>query len=288
MFYKKKYHTGSTTMFAVILFLSLISCEELIRYDLDIEAEKNIVVEGMFTTESKTHIINLSYTSNLFNAGTPEAVTGAELNITDGEIVYNLSERPEGRYATDPEVFAEVGKTYTLNIRLPDGREYSASETVRPGMEIDSIKQSYRAKDFYSDSYGFNVLVYGQESVSPGDYYMYYLYVNNRLYTDTLTEVFFISDEFVNGMYVSDFPMYHIKEEDISDTYTSVRLDAFSIPKQYYEFLSALRIETSSFGSPWDGPPANIKNNISNGARGYFLVADVKRASRYFFPFTEN
>ncbi len=59
----------------------------------------------------------------------------------------------------------------------------------------------------------------------------------------------------------------------------------YSISKAYYEFLSALMVETIWRGSPWDGPPANIPGNVSNGGNGFFRASDVKRKDRIFSSF---
>jgi hypothetical protein len=57
-----------------------------------------------------------------------------------------------------------------------------------------------------------------------------------------------------------------------------------SISKAYYDFLTALMIETVWRGTPWDGPPANIPGNISNGGKGFFRASAVTRKSNIFFP----
>ena len=113
---------------------------------------------------------------------------------------------------------------------------------------------------------------------------MYLLYLDDVLYSDTITEVSFVSDEFVNGNYVHDFVIYRIGEADLINSPTLVTVEMYSISKQYYDFMTALMLETAWRGSPWDGPPANIPGNISNDAQGYFLAADVKRSDRDFVP----
>ena len=113
---------------------------------------------------------------------------------------------------------------------------------------------------------------------------MYLLYLDQVLYSDTITEVSFVSDEFVNGSYVHDFAIYRIREADLVDNPTEVTLEMYSISKRYYDFMTALMLETTWKGSPWDGPPANVPSNISNNAHGYFMAADVRRSSQYFAP----
>ncbi len=46
---------------------------------------------------------------------------------------------------------------------------------------------------------------------------MYNLQINNKLYTDTITEVNFASDEFVNGSFVRDYQVFRIREKDLTE-----------------------------------------------------------------------
>jgi hypothetical protein len=61
-----------------------------------------------------------------------------------------------------------------------------------------------------------------------------------------------------------------------------VTLEMHSVTTGYYDFMTAMMLETVWKGSPWDGPPANVAGNVSNGAKGYFRASDVKRRSRRF------
>jgi len=130
--------------------------------------------------------------------------------------------------------------------------------------------------------YGYDVLFYGNEPEPLGNNYMYLVYINDVLYSDTISEITFANDEFVNGMYVSDYQVYRIREADIADGGSKVTLEMYSITANYFDFLNALMLETVWKGSPWDGPPANVPGNISNGARGYFRASEVRRRSREF------
>ncbi len=184
-------------------------------------------------------------------------------------------------YTTEGSVAGKVGKKYTLHVKLPDGREYTASDSLEACADIDSIRQSANYNTFML-GYGYDVLFYGHEPQPAGNHYMYELLINNKLYTDTITEVNFASDEFVNGSFVRDYQVFRISEKDLKEVTSFVTLEMYSISKKYYEFLSALMVETVWRGSPWDGPPANIPGNVSNGGNGFFRASDVKRKSRIF------
>jgi hypothetical protein len=263
--------------------LIFVSCEDIMDVDFAGNKSRNLVVEGSITTDTMAHQVMLSFTGDFFDRPPKEMATGASVSIADGEKVFQLYERTPGEYITDSTVYGEVGKTYTLWIKLQDGSEYTASDLLRPCTDLDSIVQSLNYNT-HLEGYGYDVLYYGREPEPAGDYYLHVLYIDNKLYTDTITEVSFASDEFINGNYISDYPVFRIREADIVQPNTPVRLDMYSISKQYYDFMAALMVETIWKGSPWDGPPANLPGNISNGALGFFRASDVKRKEKLFQP----
>lgn len=262
----------------VFAFFTLVSCEEIMNVNFAGDSTRNLVVDGSFTTDTTAHPVTLSYTGDYFAIKDQEMATGAIVYISDGTEIIPLRELKDGVYYTGPNITGKVGTKYTLHITLPDGREYSASDSIEPCPDIDSIRQSQNYNSYMS-GYGYDVLFYGHEPQPAGNHYMYNLYIDNKLYTDTITEVSFVSDEFVNGGFVRDFRVFRIREKDLENAASTVTLEMSSISKKYYDFLSALMVETVWRGTPWDGPPANIPGNVSNGATGFFRTSAVKRKS---------
>ncbi len=265
----------------VVALFMLVSCEEIMDADFTGDAAKNLVVDGSITTDTTVHQVILSYSGDYFEISEQEMAKGAIAYITDGTDIIPLRELKDGFYTTEGNVFGKIGKKYTLHVTLPDGREFTASDSLEACADIDSIRQSPNYNSFNS-GYGYDVLFYGHEPQPSGNHYMYQLRINNELYTDTITEVNFASDEFVNGSFVRDYQVFRIREIDLKSLTSSVTLEMYSTSKAYYEFLSALMIETIWRGSPWDGPPANIPGNVSDGGAGFFRASAVKRSTRTF------
>ncbi len=266
-------------LFATLFFLG--SCEEIMDVDFAGDETKNLVVDGAITTDTLQHQVILSYAGDYFEISDQEMATGAIVYITEGEQIIPFRERKDGIYTTEGAVAGKVGNKYTLHIKLPDGREYTATDSLESCADIDSIRQSANYNT-YITGYGYDVLFYGHEPPTTGNYYMYNLLINNKFYTDTITEVNFASDEFVNGSFVHDWQVFRIHEKDLTTVTSLVTLEMYSISRKYYDFLTALMIETVWRGSPWDGPPANIPGNVSNGGNGFFRASDVSRKSRVF------
>ena len=259
----------------------LMGCEEYLDETFDSSSETKLVVEGSITTDTTAHTVILSRSGDFFEKGPQVMETGANVTITDGEKEFVLTEEEPGIYKTDSTVYGEIGKIYTLNIRLNDNTFYTASEKIVGLPEIDSIIPKYEA-GFSQNSggltYGFYLNYYGPEPKGLGDYYMWQLYLDNQLYNDSLQESVFTSDDFVDGNYIKDFEIFFVPEDALQKDTTLAIVDMYSISKEYNDFLTSLLLETVWKGSPWDGPPANAVSNVSNGALGYFRASDKKTA----------
>lgn len=262
---------NKSLFFLILIGLFLQSCEEKIDIELD-SSFKRIVVEADLTNVSKEHLVKIQLTSDYFNSGPIEMVEGANVSISDGSIVEILSEKQKGYYYTNSNYKGEIGKTYTLTIDY-NGNSYTAISELKQVAKMDSIKVLPLALtiDFPIKAPNvFSVLMYAQEPSSIGDYYLWDIYKNGVLESDTINEKNFTSDEFVNGNYISEFPVMDI-EADLGDT---IELEIRSISKSYYEFIFAIFSESYG-GGPFSGAPSNVPSNFTNGAMGYFNASAV-------------
>ncbi|MBN2813941.1 MAG: DUF4249 domain-containing protein [Bacteroidales bacterium] len=277
----KPHRLQSIIPLLLLTLIALTGCEEIMDVSFNSNASPNIVVRGSISTDARAHRVILTYTTDYFHPDTLMA-TGATVSITDGVNTFSLEETEEGTYYTAENVRGIAGRYYTLQVTLPDGRQYSATDYIYPAGGFDSIAQTGNHKTHYS-GYGYNVLFYGQEPQPEGHCYLFMLYKDDMVYSDTVTEVAFADDAFINGIYVKDYPVYRIRESDLTDA-ARVTLEMHTVSRAYYEFLSALMLETVWKGSPWDGPPANIPGNVSNGGKGFFRASSTKRQSKVFYP----
>jgi hypothetical protein len=206
-------------------------------------------------------------------------VTNASVSITDGVKSYKLSEKAPGLYFTEPSVFGEIDKTYSLNITLEDGSKFSASDKINSLPNVDAVivkdTSLYMGPD-KGDVSGYAILYFGPEKPSPGDFYLWNLYINDTIFNKYYWNSTFTDDKFVNGSYIHDFMVYFVENKDIKKDTNSITLETLSISKSYYNFLGDSNQETVWRGSPWDAPPANISTNVVNGA-GFFRASEVKR-----------
>lgn len=262
------------TFFIVIL---LGSCTETIDLELNQGENNRLVVEGSITNELKKHQIKLSHTGDYFSniPGAPEL--NANVTISDGDTAIHLYDtKNKGIYIMDKLYAGKVGHTYTLNIQLENGEQYSASETLNPVVPMDSVKCEYLKSEFpFDKNYYYHINIFAQEDPEPGNHYQWDVWLDGLYVTDTLRLKVFTSDEFVNGTYISAWTVYRIPEQKIKKDTTDLTLQMLSISEEKYRFYLAVLLETDWSGGFFSGPPANVPSNISNGALGFFSASAV-------------
>ncbi|MGB1241966.1 MAG: DUF4249 domain-containing protein [Chitinophagales bacterium] len=259
--------------FILMSYLLVTSCTEEIPLDLNNQEFQRLVVEGWFTNRAEAQTVELTLTSDYFaNEEAPRA-KGAKVSVTDGTQTFNLTETSDGIYQTASDVKGEIGKTYTLQIEY-EGENYEASSTMNRIVEIDSL-QYVMDEDFAEDEPEetdiYYLLMYVQEPPGKGDFYMWKTFVNEVDKTDTLYNAWFDRDDFVDGNYINGLEMDNVYF-GMGDT---VRFEMRGIPEETLDFFEAVMLETVWRGGPFDGPPANVSSNISNGGVGHFSAASV-------------
>ncbi len=261
----------------ITLAFGFSSCTEIIELDLNEGEQVRLVVEGWITTQTKQHEVELTWTTDYFaNEAAPRAID-AVVSISDGDNTWVLAEEEPGTYRTSV-IAGEPGKTYTLDIIIDD-QEYTASSLMREEAEIDDIVFKY--VDPYEE-FGFDFLdpyyevqLWTQEVEGLGDAYMWPLWVNGDPLLDSLKNLTFQDDTFIDGIYFPGAPVAQLiidEEVFVGDT---VYVEQWNIGMEAWDVFWAVFNETEFNGGLFDAPPANVPTNVSNGAIGYFGAAAV-------------
>jgi Domain of unknown function (DUF4249) len=271
---------------AFLLFLS--SCTERIDIDLD-ETYTRLVVFGSITTDTTRHFVDLSATTSYYYNEAPPKVSGASVEISDdlGNIEI-LTEVAPGKYATSDDFAAIVGRIYTLRIELQEAinghKTYTASSEVNPIYPIDSIglvsQPDWGEKGFYE------VTCYYQDPPTH-DIYMFNIFKNGEMLTDTINDRFVSDDEFFNGSYTNGIGVGYLdqsNEREIIHPGDTITFQGCNITEDYYNFIVTLQAETGFQTPLFSGPPANVKGNLDNGAVGFFAAYGVAYSSLVYTP----
>jgi hypothetical protein len=242
------------------------ACTEEIEIELD-DSFTRLVVEGGITNEAGPHSISLSYTGSYYENATAAKAEGARLRISDGNQVYALTETEPGLYQSGPELVGVPGNTYTLfidSVWLDDRYQFFTASCFMPEVPpVDSIRIAYNPS---WDIWGVHLYAWDPPSK---EHYLFRVYKNGLLMSDTIDEYIVINDDFFNGNYtfgvmVQWLEVYEAQSGD------SISLEMGSITREYANFIEDVQAQTG-FNSPlFSGPPANIRGNIDNGAIGFF------------------
>lgn len=274
-------HTLHLQGFSIALLL-LWGCTEKIDLKLD-SSYARLVVEGDITTDTVPHQVKLTTTSSYFYNEPSPQVTGAALTISDGENSWPLAEIKPGLYQTSSDVFGLPNHTYKLQILLKEPinghSTYEASSLLRPIMKADSIRLKYHPEWGKSGFYEVQCYVLDPPTT---DFYMFDIYRNNTLLTDTINKKTIVDDQLYNGNYTNGIGVGFLNQDRADERLRPgdiVTLRVASITSGYFKFLQAVQTEVGGQNPLFSGPPANIPGNVNNGAVGFFAAYSNTRAS---------
>lgn len=273
------------TLIAGFLTLTVLgifpSCTEKIDIDLGTTYTR-FVVDGVLTSDTMKHYVKLSKSIDYYSDTDVPAVSGAQVTISDGDSTTILLENGAipGCYETPADFFGVPGKTYQLNIELEEAingeTSYSASSKLNPVAPIDSIKVVYK-----EEWEAWELQIFALDPVTV-NFYMFDVYKNNILLTDTIDEVGISDDKYFNGNFTYGAPVFYFIEEypdEVVYPGDTIRLRMAGITEEYYNFVIDIMNETFEFRNPlFSGPPANISTNISNEGMGFFTAYAVSYA----------
>lgn len=272
--------------FFIIAILAIVagSCTETINVKLGTTYTR-LVVEGSIADDTTPCKVILTKSADYFYNQPVPVVTNATVTIDDGSSIWHLKEtKPgiSGIYMPDSSVMGRIGKTYTLHITLPEAinkhSEFTASCKMDTVPHLDSISYEFHS-EFGKDGV-YIITAYAQEPKEPGNYYMFLLYRNGVLMTDSIHKVRLTDDQFINGNYIHGAGVMFVNQSHTWEKLypgDTIMLQMSGITKEYFNFVQEVQI--AGFNIPlFTGPPANVVGNIDNGGIGFFAAYSVTRA----------
>jgi hypothetical protein len=261
--------------------LLMWGCTEKIDIQLD-SSYTRLVVEGAITTDTMAHTVKLTTTSSYFYNQTSPVVSGATVTISDGLNTWPLTETQPGTYSTTSDVYGIPNHTYTLKIVLNEPvnghADYEASSLLRPIVTMDSIALKFHS-DWGKDGF-YEVQCYVLDPPTT-DFYMFDVFKNDTLVTDTINEKSVVDDQLYNGNYTNGIGVGYFNQHRADQKLIPgdvVKLEVSSLTSDYANFIWAVQTEVNGQTPLFSGPPANITGNVNNGAVGFFAAYSVTRA----------
>ena len=265
-------------LYVILVAMVSAACTEKIDLKLDTTYTR-LVVDGNIESDTGVYHVALTKSADYFSNEPVPRVSNATVFISDGTTPFPLHETQpgiSGIYETETGFAGKIGKTYTLHIDLAEAISgktgFDATCYLPPVTHLDSIKAEFHSE--YGKEGVWFVKLWAQEPPDTVNYYLFNLYRNGKLMTDTITKMVVSDDKFFNGSYMTGVSVIYINNEHKWETIypgDTIMLQMSGITKEYYNFVN--QVAQSGFNIPFfSGPPANVTGNISNGGIGFFAA----------------
>jgi len=265
--------------YLIVLSFAFAACEKIVEIEIPSE-DPRLVVESEIYNTKDIWKVRLSLSQPYFNQDSSTDLTTASVFINEvgGDTVF-LNYSDTGMYVSTDSHQCIVGRSYSLNVTY-NGQVYTATEELQNAFAMDTLMSFFLPPNDRSFPTGTYVFVQGQSDSLKQNYYRFKTYRNDTLKSTDLDDDEFGSVSLLNSKFnVNDIlgeiasgklPRPILFDVNAEDT---IRVEQYAITPEYYNFLLAVQAQQSIGGTPFDPPPANPNNNISNGGLGYFTVA---------------
>lgn len=296
-----------TVSLFLFLILAVLLCQCVTPINPDIRSlPPSLVVDGLVTDQPGRNRIFLSLTAEYSPTSLNLLVSNATVFVTSNTNQrVNFREISPGYFQPENSNWqGEAGKSYTLNVRLSDGREYrSQPELLRPVVPIDTIYTEFTQNlipGTTTYNKGFDVYIDVKDPATTGDYYRWsWVHYEMPRYcgfeyqtfggepprvvefgllccgncweiTRLQNQINIASDQAINGNRISRRPILRAPFTSYSPYY--VEVEQQSLTKEAYLYLSTLNDLVNNTGGLFDAAPATLLGNMSNTSNPDELV----------------
>ena len=280
----------------LLISVSLVSCEDVIDFNLRADGENQLVVDAWLNNTTDTQKVILSFSQPYFDNAEPQMVRGAKVYLMDEDkVIYSFIESAKpGMYEYTPNSeqtrLNKIGKTYQLFVENENSVFTSVTKLNRVPV-IDSIRYEYFQLPFVaSDSInreGYIAEFYARDFTGLGDTY-WVKYKKNGVRNNSPSQITLAYDAgFSPGSQSDGLVFIQPIRRSInsgSNLYQDgdeIEVELSSISNEAYFFLSLVRQESSNggiFAVPSGNIPSNIVNtnkSSSEKALGFFAISAV-------------
>jgi hypothetical protein len=310
--------------YAFLFLLFLSACIDPFETEVQ-EGQQYLTIDGTITSAPGIHRVRLTRgdTYGSIFQGLIRPVTGATVIVRDNlGVVTFLAESAEDRgfYDTPSTFAAVVGRSYSLQIQLVDGKVYSSfPEKVQAATPIKTLTyQSQRipVEGENNDDSGVQLIVELDDPVDQNNFYYfrnseatYVLETRPDLYTTPPPERRPAPKDCCVTCYQSETvgnQSYFLSSDDNFDGLTTrliagfipdngkrfvntyrIDLRQLNVSQDAYRFLRLVKQQSEISGSVFDPPPANIRGNMisldnpDEVVLGYFIAAGESKQRVY-------
>ncbi|MFC5411572.1 DUF4249 domain-containing protein [Larkinella bovis] len=295
-------------LLTLLILAGLVSCID--QVNLPIRNEKpQLVVDGLITNEKPPYTVRLSYSGSFtFDQETPQdqKITNATVTLADdaghSASLAHTASNPGHYQTTDSSFVGQPGRSYTLTIRLADGKIYvSAPEKMPANPGIDRVYARFTPTESVTLPYQYYFYADITDPAAQTNFYRWtaYTYTTRistgipcclgcpgRCYDRCWLQFFsqdinILSDNGVNG---NRLPQRLVMRSPIYNPGpTLVEVQQYSLTPAAYQFWKLFKEQQSRTGTIFDPLPASVTGNITNAsdpeehALGYFGASAIAR-----------
>lgn len=253
-----------------VLILGITACQKDITDQVDLnDAEPQVAIEGVYTTEDSTVRVKISYTSSYFNTDPSPLYNNATVQIIDQNgVATSVPFIGNGEYQLSN--YIPVFNTYYTMKVVVEGVEYTANCFLQQPVPLDDMT-SELIPSYFGFEAGYIVYLNFNDPADTVNNYLAVLSRNGVEFSD-LTEMFLQDDKFTDGNYVSR-PLFGVDFFDLGDT---IDLELRTVDRAVYDYFNEI---ISIAGGGGGAAPANPTSNWDNDALGYFSAYGNNRKS---------
>jgi hypothetical protein len=241
---------------ALALLILNTSCEKVILIDLN-EADQKIVVDAIVSNDSIQNYVILSKSGGFYQSNDFEAITGANVTITDDNgAPFVMSETASGYY-TNPNLIGQLKTTYNLEV-ITENQTITGSTYIPDTTHLDSLSYFLNSSGF-GDPEWF-VLMHWSDEGAEENFYRFKTTING----DKENRITLLDDLLINGI-ETQYPLFDVEVKD----YDILEVEFIEIDKGTYNYLKVLG-EIASGENASSAAPGNPASNLAGNALGFF------------------
>ena len=263
--------------------INITGCTEIIELDLETENER-LVVDAVLSNQDKSFIVKLSRSVPYFSTEPAPPVNHAQIEIINENTKHRIELTEDtllsGIYHSKAIpgllVPGDTLKLLINNVDLKGNGEvenYWATAEMPEAVKLDSAEIVYN-----SDRIIWQILANFQDPKDINNFYQFKVVQNDNVLTRRPDDIRIYSDELIDGNYVNGGWMHTIDAGSEKPQFVDgdkIALQLISISETYFNFITAIHLETNTSVPLFDGPAANAQGNISGNALGIFTLTAV-------------
>lgn len=243
-----------------VLAITLISCEEVIDFDLN-DATPQTVIEANISDTTGPYIVRISQTAGFSQNTTSIGITGAFVTLSDNfGLTDTLTELTDGYYRTNT-LHGVQNSQYNFMANV-NGNIFSSVSFMPAKTNLDSVYTTTNSGGGFHDG-GNQTYVVPKYHDPAGirNFYRFILFINGVQTED----VFVQSDENRDGAIIKQ----PLRTRDTIKTGDVITLEMQCVDEKVYKYFYALSLNFKR-GLNQTQTPANPPTNIVGSKLGYF------------------